>query len=43
MLRNRKEQLLRSAYLTQARNEAHVVNYLAGQILDTSGKLPLSK
>lgn len=43
MLRNRKEQLLRSAYLTEARNDAHVVNYLARQILESSGKLPTSK
>jgi peptidyl-prolyl cis-trans isomerase SurA len=39
-LRNRKEQLLRSAYLVEARDEAHVTNYLAKQILEFSGKLP---
>lgn len=39
-LRTRKEQLLRSAYLTEARDEAHVTNYLARQILESSGKLP---
>ena len=39
-LRNRKEQLLRSAYLVEARDEAHVTNYLARQILEFSGKLP---
>jgi len=43
MLRNRKEQLLRSAYLTEARNEAHVSNYLARQILESAGKLPTAK
>jgi peptidyl-prolyl cis-trans isomerase SurA len=43
MLRNRKEQLLRSAYLTEARNEAHVTNYLARQILESAGKLPAAK
>jgi peptidyl-prolyl cis-trans isomerase SurA len=39
-LRNRKEQLLRSAYLVEARDESHVTNYLAEQILEFSGKLP---
>ncbi len=39
-LRNRKEQLLRSAYLTVARDEAHVTNYLAQQVIESSGKLP---
>ena len=39
-LRNRKEQLLRSAYLTVARDEAKVTNYLAEQVVETAGKLP---
>jgi peptidyl-prolyl cis-trans isomerase SurA len=39
-LRNRKEQLLRNAYLTVARDEAHVTNYLAQQVIETAGKLP---
>ena len=39
-LRNRKEQLLRVAYLTNIRNEARVSNYLARQILESAGKLP---
>jgi peptidyl-prolyl cis-trans isomerase SurA len=39
-LRTRKEQLLRSAYLTSARDEAHVTNYFARQILESAGKLP---
>jgi peptidyl-prolyl cis-trans isomerase SurA len=39
-LRNRKEQLLRVAYLTTARDESHVVNYLARQVLESAGKLP---
>jgi peptidyl-prolyl cis-trans isomerase SurA len=43
MLRNRKEQLLRSAYMVDARDEAHVENYLAGQILESAGKLPADK
>jgi len=39
-LRNRKEQLLRNAYLAVARDEAHVTNYLATQVIETAGKLP---
>jgi peptidyl-prolyl cis-trans isomerase SurA len=39
-LRNRKEQLLRNAYLAVARDEAHVANYLAMQVIETAGKLP---
>jgi peptidyl-prolyl cis-trans isomerase SurA len=39
-LRTRKEQLLRSAYLIEARDEAHVTNYLAREILESAGKLP---
>jgi peptidyl-prolyl cis-trans isomerase SurA len=42
-LRTRKEQLLRSAYLVEARDEAHVTNYLARQILEFAGKLPSAK
>jgi peptidyl-prolyl cis-trans isomerase SurA len=40
MLRNRKEQLLRSAYLTDLRDDAHVTNYMAKQVLESAGKLP---
>jgi hypothetical protein len=40
MLRNRKEQLLRTAYLMEARDNAHVTNYLALQIVESAGKLP---
>jgi peptidyl-prolyl cis-trans isomerase SurA len=39
-LRNHKEQLLRAAYLTIARDEAHVTNYLAQQVIECAGKLP---
>jgi peptidyl-prolyl cis-trans isomerase SurA len=39
-LRNRKEQLLRNAYLATARDEARVANYLAQQVIETAGKLP---
>lgn len=39
-LRNRKEQLLRAAYMTVARNEARVENYLARQVIEAQGHLP---
>ena len=39
-LRNRKEQLLRLAYLAIARNGAAVKNYLAEQVMEAAGKLP---
>src|SRR6202140_2599218 len=39
-LRNRKEQLLRAAYLSVARDDARVTNYLAQQVLEANGKLP---
>jgi peptidyl-prolyl cis-trans isomerase SurA len=39
-LRNRKEQLLRAAFQSVARGEAKVENYLARQILESTGKLP---
>jgi len=39
-LRNRKEQLLRSAYLAVGRDDAHVTNYLAQQVVEAAGKLP---
>lgn len=39
-LKNSKEQLLRSAYFSLAREEAHITNYLARQILEANGKLP---
>ncbi len=42
-LRNRKEQLLRSAYMIEARDDAHVTNYLARQIIESAGKLPAAK
>ncbi len=40
-IRNRKEQLLRAAYLAIARNDAKVTNYLAQQVVESAGKLPL--
>jgi hypothetical protein len=42
-LRTRKEQLLRSAYLVEARDDAHVSNFLARQILESAGKVPGAK
>ena len=42
MLKNRKEQLLRAAYLSALRNDAVVVNLLAKQIVDAGGKVPAS-
>jgi peptidyl-prolyl cis-trans isomerase SurA len=40
-IHNRKEQLLRAAYLAIARNEAKVTNYLAQQVIESAGKLPV--
>ena len=39
-LKARKEQVLRAAYLTSARSDADVVNYLARRIVEGQGKLP---
>ncbi len=39
-LKNRKEQLLRAAYMSVARNESAITNYLARQVIESSGKLP---
>ncbi len=41
-LRTRKEQLLRGAFLTVARGNAKITNYLAQQVLESAGKLPAS-
>ncbi len=41
-LHNRKEQLLRAAYLAVARNNAKITNYLAQQVVETAGKLPVA-
>lgn len=40
VLKTRREQLLRNAYLTAARNDAQVVNYLARRLVDSGGKPP---
>jgi peptidyl-prolyl cis-trans isomerase SurA len=39
-LRSRKEQLLRAAYMAEARDGAKVINYLAQQVIESNGKLP---
>ncbi|MGH9710926.1 MAG: peptidylprolyl isomerase [Candidatus Acidiferrales bacterium] len=39
-LQNRREQLLRAAYLTSARDQARVTNYLAKEVVESAGKLP---
>jgi len=39
-LQNRREQLLRAAYVAVARDQAHVTDYLAKEIIESSGKLP---
>ena len=39
-LRNRKEQLLKAAYLAVVRDEARTTNYLARQVVEAAGKLP---
>jgi peptidyl-prolyl cis-trans isomerase SurA len=39
-LRSRKEQLFRAAYLTAARSDANVVNYLARRLMESKGSTP---
>lgn len=39
-LRGRREQLLRTAYLTTLRTDADVVNYLARRLVESQGKTP---
>lgn len=41
-IRGRKEQLLRTAYLTAIRSDAVVVNYLARRLVDSQGKMPVA-
>ena len=38
-LKDRKEQLLRTAYLSAARGDASVVNYAARRVVESQGKL----
>jgi peptidyl-prolyl cis-trans isomerase SurA len=42
-LKNRKEQLLRAAYLTTVRDDADIVNHLAKRVVDSQGKLPAAQ
>jgi hypothetical protein len=39
-LRARREQLLRTPYLTAARTDAQLVNYLARRVVESQGKSP---
>jgi peptidyl-prolyl cis-trans isomerase SurA len=39
-LHDRKDQLLRAAFLTVVRGNAKISNYLAQQIMESGGKLP---
>jgi len=39
-LRERREQLLRAAYITTVRNDAKITNYFARQIVETKSKAP---
>ncbi|HTQ87240.1 MAG TPA: peptidylprolyl isomerase [Candidatus Solibacter sp.] len=39
-LRNRREQLLRAAFLAAAKEESRVENYYARQVLETAGRVP---
>jgi hypothetical protein len=39
-LRGRKEQLLRTAYLTAIRSDAQVTNYLARRLVESKGAMP---
>ena len=39
-LKNRREQLLRAAFLAAAREDARVENYYARQVLEVSGRVP---
>ncbi|HUK30406.1 MAG TPA: hypothetical protein VLV89_04780, partial [Candidatus Acidoferrum sp.] len=41
-LRSRKEQLLNGAFLVNARNNSKITNYLAQQVLESGGKLPVT-
>ncbi len=40
-IHNRKEQLLRAAYLAIARNDAKITNHLAQQVVESAGKFPV--
>jgi peptidyl-prolyl cis-trans isomerase SurA len=42
-LKARREQLLRTAYLTAARTDAGVVNYIARRVVESQGKVPANQ
>jgi peptidyl-prolyl cis-trans isomerase SurA len=42
-LKGRKEQLLRTAYLTSVRDEANITNYLARRVVAAQGKMPAAQ
>jgi peptidyl-prolyl cis-trans isomerase SurA len=42
-LRGRKEQLMRAAYLVSARDQSRISNFLARQVMESEGKLPVIK
>jgi peptidyl-prolyl cis-trans isomerase SurA len=42
-LRGRKEQLMRAAYLVSARDQSRIANFLARQVMESEGKLPVIK
>ena len=42
LLKGRREQLLRAAYITAAQDDATVINYLARRLVESQGKLPNS-
>jgi hypothetical protein len=39
-LRGRKEQLMRTAYLTAVRSDAQVTNYVARRLVESKGAMP---
>jgi hypothetical protein len=41
-VKDRKEQLLRAAYLTTLRNKSKITNYLAQHVVDAQTKLPVA-
>jgi peptidyl-prolyl cis-trans isomerase SurA len=42
LLRSRKEEVLRAAYISALRNDARVTNHLAKQVVDAQGAVPAS-
>ena len=42
LLKGRKQELLRTAYIAAARSDAKVTNYLARQVVDAQSKAPVT-